>query len=143
MAMNKYDTNIKTVNVNRSQLLTTLESNLKTHKEVFREAMKGYQDAKITKMIALHGAAEKAVNSNNEENRKAVHEAYSTYANLRRPQDHSESYELAIEIMKWETEDTIELSINDFQCYVRDKWNWKEQFRGSVTAYANDHSHRI
>lgn len=143
MAFNKGDTNIKTVTVKRDKLLATLKENLATHKELYEEALKGYKDAKVTKMIALHGAAEAAVNSNTEENRRAVHVAYNAYNTLARPQDHSESYELAIEIMTWEIEDNIELSINDFQCYVRDKWNWKDSFRGSVMAYANDHSHRV
>jgi hypothetical protein len=137
------DTGIKTVTVLRKDLLTTLRENLKTHKEVYEEAMKGYQDAKITKMSNLATATSQAMRENTQANRKAVHEAYNFYSNLSLPQDNSESYELAIEIMKWETEEKIELNINDFQCYVRDRWNWKAAFRGSVNAYANNHSHRI
>ena len=142
MAM-RSDTGIKTVTVLRKDLLITLEKNLTTHKEVFEEAMKGYEDAKITKMANLSTAASQATRENTQANRKAVHDAYSSYSHLSRPQDNSESYELAIEIMKWETEEKIELNINDFQCYVRDRWNWKDAFKGIVSAYANDHSHRI
>ena len=137
------NTNIKTVTVLRKDLLTTLEGNLTTHKEVYEEAMSGYADAKVTKLSELHIVTSQATRENTEANRKAVHEAYARYAHLSRPQDHSESYELAIEIMKWETEEKIELNINDFQCYVRDKWDWKNSFKGSVVAYANTHSHRV
>lgn len=142
MAM-RSDTGIKTVTVNREKLLHTLKDNLTIHKEVYEEAMKGYEGAKITKMVDLSTAASQATRENTSSNRKAVHEAYTAYAHLSRPQDQSESYELAIEIMKWETEEKIELNINDFQCYVRDNWNWKDAFRGSVSAYAGAHSHRI
>jgi len=131
------DTGIKTVTVLRKDLLATLMENLKTHKEVYEEAMKGYQDAKITKMSNLATATSQATRENTQTNRKAVHEAYNAYAHL------SESYELAAEIMKWETEEKIELNINDFQCYVRDRWNWKDEFKGIVSAYADNHSHRI
>jgi hypothetical protein len=142
MAM-RSDTGIETVTVLRKDLRNTLKDNLKTHKEVFAEAMKGYEDAKVSKMLALSGATSQATRENIQSNRKAVHAAYQAYSNLAKPVDNSESYELAIEIMKWETEEKIELNINDFQCYVRDRWNWKAAFKGSVSAYANDHSHRI
>lgn len=137
------DTGIKTVTVNREKLLLTLNENLKTHKELFTEAMAGYEDAKLTKMSNLATATSQATRENTQSNRKAVHEAYADYAHLSRPQDNSESYELAIEIMKWETEEKIELNINDFQCYVRDRWNWKDAFKGSISTYAAGHSHRI
>lgn len=137
------DTGIKTVTVLRKDLLNTLQENLTLHKELFAESMKGYKDAKISRMNDLSLAASQATRENTQPNRKAVHEAYNAYAHLSVPQDHSESYELAIEIMKWETEEKIELNINDFQCYVRDRWDWKNSFVGSVNAYANDHSHRV
>ena len=36
----------------------------------------------------------------------------------------------------------LKLSINAFQCYVRDRWKWKEQFHNSVLNYAS-HSHSL
>lgn len=140
MVMNRSDTNIETVTVKVSRLLTTLKENLEKHKADYETAMAGYRDAKATKLAALNEATNKAVTNNTNENRKAVHDAYNAFSRLERPRDHSESYELAIEIMEWSTEDEVELSINDFQCYVRDKWNWKQAFAISVANYAN-HTH--
>lgn len=142
MVMNRADTSIKEVKVNRQKLLETLEKNLGTHKAAYEDALSGYTDEKSKKLAALNVATGTAVSDNSPENRKLVHQAYQAFSGLPRPTDHSESYELAIEIMKWETETEVTLSINDFQCYVRDRWNWKEQFRASVLNYAN-HSHSL
>ncbi|MGD9726573.1 MAG: hypothetical protein AB7V39_09270, partial [Nitrospiraceae bacterium] len=97
---------------------------------------------KAKKLATLADVTAKASADNTEANRRLVHEAYNSFARLDKPQDYSESYELAIEIMTWERETEVKLSINDFQCYVRDKWNWKDQFRNSVLNYAS-HSHSL
>lgn len=141
--MNPAETGIKTVEVSRQELLAKLRENLGTHKELFAESVKGYEDAKLARLRDIQTAANAAVTRNTEGTRKLVHEAYSAYTLLQRPQDHSESYELAIEIMTWEKKDKVELSINDFQSYVRDKWNWKGQFRDSVVNFAAAHTHRV
>jgi hypothetical protein len=56
------------------------------------------------------------------------------FSRLERPVNNSDSYEQAIKLMEWETRDKIELSINDFECYVQDNWNWSRSFK---TAHAN------
>lgn len=142
MAMTKAETSIKEVKVNRKKLLTTLKENLTKHKAAYEDALAGYHAEKEKKLEALCAATNAAVSDNTETNRKTVHDAYRAFAHLERPSDHSESYELAIEIMQWEEETEVKLSINDFQCYVRDKWNWKDQFRNSVLNYAS-HSHSL
>lgn len=140
--MSKADTSIKEVKVNREKLLATLKTNLETHKAAYEDALSGYYEEKDRKLAALHAATTEATANSTDDTRRAVHKAYESFSRLPRPQDHSESYELAIEIMTWETETEVKLSINDFQCYVRDKWNWKDQFRNSVLNYAS-HSHSL
>lgn len=142
MAMNRADTSIKEVKVNREKLLETLKRNLETHKAAYQDALEGYYQEKDRKLAALHSATTEANANSTEDTRRVVHKAYQAFSGLPKPSDHSESYELAIEIMQWETETEVTLSINDFQCYVRDKWNWKDQFRASVLNYAN-HSHSL
>lgn len=140
--MNRADTNIKEVKVNRKKLLETLQTNLTSHKAAFEDALAGYYEQKNQKLAALAKATAAADANSTDDTRRAVHHAYHEFSSLPKPQDHSESYELAIEIMTWEEENEVKLSINDFQCYVRDKWNWKDQFRASVLNYAN-HSHSL
>lgn len=143
MGFNAAETSIDKVKVDRQELLAKLKANLTTHKELYLEAVRGYEDAKVALLRELQGAVNKAVSNNTEDHRRGVHVAYEKFSNLQRPQDHSESYELAIEIMVWEKKDHVELSINDFQCYIRDKWNWKVNFANSVKNYASAHSHRV
>ena len=135
--MNKADTSIKEVKVSRNKLLTTLKQNLSRHRSDFETAVAGYQQARQERLALLAAEALAAAENPTEATRKTVHEAYREFAHLESPSDHSESYELAIEIMSWECEDEVTLSINDFQCYVRDRWTWREQFRNSVLNYAS------
>lgn len=136
MAMSLADTGIKTVEVSRTELLAKLQDNLTSHKALYEDALRGYHDAKVANLKKLNVATNKAVADNSEENRKAVHEAYHEFSTLERPQDHSDSYLLAIDMMTWEKKDKVELSISDFQCYVRDNWNWKASFHNSVSNYS-------
>jgi hypothetical protein len=39
--------------------------------------------------------------------------------------------------MEWEERDTVELSVNDFECYVRDNWSWQRSFKMSVSNYSH------
>ena len=37
--------------------------------------------------------------------------------------------------MEWETRDELELSVNDFECYVCDNWDWSDTFRRNLRQY--------
>ena len=136
MVSNYKETAVKTVNVDVGRLKVTLQKNLETHKKEYKEAMEGYRDARQNAIQRVAEAATAAVANNTQETRKALHEAYSAFSRLERPQDHSSSYEQAIALMDWETNKTIELSINDFECYVRDSWDWQRSFKNIYANYS-------
>jgi len=47
---------------------------------------------------------------------------------LRVPEDHSKAYDVAIEMATWEKRDEIILLQSQFECFVRDDWDWSKDF---------------
>lgn len=54
------------------------------------------------------------------------------------PKSYKENYEKAITAFSWETEDTVELDANEFEKYVLDNWEWKEDFLRKSNLYKID-----
>tara|TARA_R110002072_G_scaffold51190_1_gene137051 strand:+ start:471 stop:806 length:336 start_codon:yes stop_codon:yes gene_type:complete len=106
----------------KARLLETLRTNLETHVSAYRDAMRGYRAAMIVELEKLLAAAQAGRNVDHE-------------LDLERPSDHSDSYEQAILLMEWETRDELELSVNDFECYVCDNWDWSDTFRRNLRQY--------
>ncbi len=44
------------------------------------------------------------------------------------PRDHTKSYDVAIQMAEWEVGETVELTQGQFQCFVMDDWDWKDEF---------------
>jgi hypothetical protein len=136
MASNYRETAVKTVEVEKKRLADALSKNLETHKSEYVEARAGYEKARIQAYRELAEAAALAAEEDSGKTRKKAEKAWNKLRNLDVPQDHAESYEQAIALMEWETRDVVELSINDFECYVRDNWDWQHSFKASVANYS-------
>jgi hypothetical protein len=137
MASNLKETAVKTVNVEVNRLQEKLKENLETHKKEFEEAISGYREKRLELCRALRDTTQVAVEKDTTFTREAVVEAFHKYNRLERPQDHSNSYEQAIALMEWETKDVIELSINDFECYVGNNWQWQVSFKNAHKNYSS------
>jgi len=124
-------TAVKTVQVQKSRLQEALTKNLETHKSEFQEALEGYYDAQNKAIRDLNEAT-----SQGRGNSKKIHALYQEFRDLERPVDHSKDYEQAISLMDFEVRDIIELSINDFECWVHDNWTWKGRFQQSFSKYS-------
>jgi hypothetical protein len=55
--------------------------------------------------------------------------------NLIEPMDQTRDYDRAITMLDMTTADDIELTPEQFQCYVMDDWSWKHQFSASNSNY--------
>lgn len=51
------------------------------------------------------------------------------------PQDHSRDYERAIKMMEASVYDEVRLSVDEFDSYVLNNWEWKDNFLTSSLAY--------
>lgn len=131
------ETAVKTVIVERKRLQDTLRTNRETHKTEFKESMEGFESARLDLIYKVKEQAGLASERNNKANRQKVHEAYNEFSRLEKPQDHSDDYTQAIALMEWETREQVELSVEDFERFVRDNWSWQRGFKASLRAYTS------
>jgi hypothetical protein len=137
MAANIKETAVKTVNVEVKRLQDKLNDNLKIHKTEFEEAISGFREKRLELCRALRDVTQAAVEKDTTQTREDVVDAFYKFNRLERPLDHSNSYEQAIALMEWETKDVIELSINDFECYVGNNWKWQATFKNAHANYSS------
>ncbi len=110
------------ITVDKTQLLEALRENREKHKEAYALAIKGYligQKRELEEMLAQVEAGEPV-------NRHLSHNP---------PDDHTDSYDEAIEMLEWATEQTLEMTQSQFAQYVRDDWGWKGNWSVSNEAY--------
>ena len=59
----------------------------------------------------------------------------SVYLDLPVPENFSDAYDTAITQMDWETEDTVEITTAEIECFIRDRWTWSDSFVTSNKMY--------
>ncbi len=114
---------LKTVLVDKAQLIETVKENRADHREGFDEAMIGYK-AKAIELLNEHIERIKA----NAPEMVSVH--------LAMPSDHSAEYDRVIEMLLWSQDDQLELSDIEFSEYVMDEWGWKQEWTASNAMYS-------
>jgi len=140
-AMN--DQKKRVVEVKREDLLEKLKANKVKHIAEYEEALTGYKvvaqgrlkDAYEKASIRLDERAEAAMKKI-ETFDPAAPENTSGYIvlvdqigiKLEVPHNFSDDYDAAIDMMSWDIRDTIELTHAEFQCFVRDVWDWSGGF---------------
>lgn len=60
---------------------------------------------------------------------------WSSYLSLAYPANHTTDYERAIRMMSASVYDEVKLSVNEFDRYVMNNWEWKNQFVASNSLY--------
>lgn len=115
--------------VRKDRLLDILKSNKDAHRGQFLEALENYK----TRSIELLEEHVERIRSGSVE---------TVLVHLPRPEDHTDDYERAIATLEWTIFDEVELTIREFDMYVRDNWNWKAAFVATNTMYASPESVR-
>lgn len=116
--------NIKmTTTVAKDKLLATLKANLAKHSDIVREAREGYVKR-----------AKAALESRLNEIRQGKVVALSF--TLSPPQDYSEIYRTSIQMLEWNTEETVDLQPDEFKQLVLDQWDWRDNFLASNSHYS-------
>lgn len=117
--------NMQTVTVDKAKLLETLHTNRETHRGFFEKALEGYQKRALdilTNHIKLIKAGK----------------VEKIYVMLPEPSDHTDDYDRAIATLEWTVFDEVELTIKEFDMYVRDNWAWKNEFTTTNSLYTNN-----
>lgn len=119
-----------TTTVKTQDLLTKLQQNREAHKQIVEEAKEGYLKK-----------AKKAIKDRMKdlEDGKII----SLSFNLSPPIDHTEDYDVAIEMYKIHTEDKVVLTTQQFRELYLDKWSWKQTFLAANSMYSKTASDTV
>lgn len=113
-----------TVVVQKDKLVETLTTNRDAHRAIFEEALEGYKTRSV-ELLEEHierikkGKVERIVVS------------------LPVPEDHTDDYDRALTSLEWSIFDEVELTMREFDQYVRDNWSWKQEFAATTSLYNN------
>ena len=95
------------IKVNKTELLSILESNRSKHRQIFEEACDGYQKAVIKELEAQLKRAKEGIRR-------------SMFINIPAPVDQTKEYDRAVAMLKMSVEQEVFLSEQDFRSYVLD-----------------------
>lgn len=113
---------MKSITVSKTKLLDTLQKNRDQHQAIYNEANAKFREAAVreleNRLFAARGTGK-----------------ISLYINLSEPEDHTDSFDTAIAMVKWEQSDSIELTEQDFNRYVQNKWEWERSFAANTMSY--------
>lgn len=121
---------MRNVTVEKDELRKILEKNMVTHVADFEIAWEAYHKAVMSNAEKLLTAAKNMKKGKN----------VNLYINLTTPENHEEDYVRAIEMCDWEVKDEVELTEAEFQQFVQDKWQWKNNFEASNMMYTGSAS---
>ncbi len=109
--------------VEKDKLLATLRTNLERHSGIVKEALQGY-------VAKARIAVEKRLKM------LEAGTAVTLQFSLTPPQDHSEVYRTAIQMLEWNTSPYVELAPDEFRQLVLDEWDWTSNFVHSNAVYS-------
>ena len=139
----KMDMEAREIKVNRKRLIEKLWENKIKHMADYEEAVAGYVEIVQTKIKEGYAKALKSANAQYEAALKKAAEFdpedTDSATDLFRvidsvtiqqtvPKNYAFMYDKAIDRAEWETEDTILLTYAEFECFVRDQWDWRATF---------------
>lgn len=108
--------------ISKDTLLKRLEDNKKNHRKKYEEAHKKYREKLIKNLKSLLDRAKKG-------------NKVELYIDLQEPRDHTEDYSEAVEMIKMDVRDEIELENFEFRKLVLDIWDWTPAESAKFTSY--------
>ncbi len=105
------------------RVLEKLRVNLERHRLIMKEAKAGY-------LVKAKAALEKRLAKID------AGDAVPLDFELKRPVSHIETYEAMISMLEVATDDTLELSMEQQQAFMADRWDWQRGFLMSNAGYS-------
>jgi hypothetical protein len=114
---------MRTVTLDKDELLDVLRDNRERHRVVFEKAIEGFRERAITELDRRIADL------------KARKGQVDLFVHLPEPEDHTRDYDRVIRMVEMHQGDTIELDEKAFASYVEDEWSWKREFVGTNSKY--------
>jgi hypothetical protein len=113
---------VKSVRVNKEELIERLKENRRNHRKLFLKAQKRYRKTVIAELDKrLKAARENGV--------------IDLGFFLPEPKDFTQEYTNAIQALEWSLDDEVTLDEREFNRLVLNQWEWAQQFAASTAAY--------
>lgn len=109
--------------VDKAKLITKLKKNRKKHLGIYEEAVRVYRKRMI---------AELEQSLRDAKNGGAIRRSVS----LPLPENHTEDFDAAIDMLEWNVADQVELTERVFRQLVRNEWGWLQSFESNTSIYA-------
>lgn len=131
------------VEVNREKLVAILRDNKQKHIKEYDEAVLGYREMALEKLQSEYEKAKVSIERNLEKSKVLIQEfdpsaskkhsdwltlVEAVNVQLPVPRNFSKEYDAAIDMASWDVRETLELTHAEFQCFVRDVWDWSNDF---------------
>ena len=112
--------------MSRETLLERLRANRESHRETYRRATTAYQDKIVNELQTM---IKLVVDGH-------FHDPYAL-SRLPVPEDHTEDYDTAIEMLELDTRKEVLLDNRSFRAYIRDEWEWKRNWVANTQRYSD------
>lgn len=113
---------MESITVDKKDLITKIQANRDEHRAMFLKAQERYRDAMIAE---LDRALQEARDG------KPIRRAFT----LPVPEDHTQDFDTAIEMLEWEQGDSVLLDARDFMRFVQNRWEWAASFAANTGSY--------
>ena len=118
----------RTYKVKISTLLSYLKKNREEHLEIVKEAQAVFRKKVIDRLDAMLAEA------------KSGCPIFDIQVGLMVPTKHIDAFDNAIGLLSMTMEageETIEIDASEYERFVRNNWEWTDQFRNTNAAYSN------
>lgn len=124
---------MKTVKMKKVELKSILIQNLAKHDNVYNEALENYwKEVEETFNEEVEDAKEII------KKRTISNGGIGLSIHIQAPVSYKESYQEALAMIEYEVDDIIQLTHDEFNSYILNKWDWTNQFMLSNSAYASE-----
>lgn len=113
---------MKTVEIDKDDLASTIRANRQVHKDTFEKALQGFQKTALEQVESMLERARKGLKQ-------------SLFLSLVIPEDHTIDYNRVLTMLDMEVNQTVTLTEEEFAKYVMDDWEWKNQWTTTASAY--------
>lgn len=123
---------MRKVKVKRDDLLVKIKANRVTHIAEYKTACDGYREMALERIEEISQELKDRISSLK---KGQVIALVQVQFGLAVPVSHEKDYDQVVAMLEMSVDSELEISSDEFACYVMDDWEWKEQFRNSNTAY--------
>lgn len=117
---------MQTIKVKRSDLISKMTTNRAIHIEEYNVAKDGYRQKVQEELLKII-----------ESNKTCEYHDIEVHARVPYPETHQEEYDRVIAMLEMSVDDTIELTHQEFNQYVRDIWSWSNSFASNTKTYSS------